>query len=613
MPIQRPVCLLASASLLALSLVAAPAFAETYGAAAPKRVGMTAQESPSEAFTALIEDFEAFEHENSPRARARGGDLDAAGEWSDVSPASLGAQAAAEAGFLARLEAIDSDALDENDQISYAVLDYTLRFRVELAPFDEMRVPFQNDSGFFSAPSYASSSTRPRTIARAEAWVARINAIPAYFDANIAWMRRGLADGFTQPRLIAELAASQVEALSDPDTLHGLLIAPIDQLPEGLPQAERDQVRADAEAAIRDAAIPAYENLLAFLRDEYMPQTRESLGISEVPGGREYYQTLVRYHTTLDTSPEEVHQRGLNEVARIRAEMDEVIERTGFEGTFAEFLNFLRTDPQFYAETPEELLMHAAWIAKRADDAMPRFFGRLPRLPYGVRPVPDTMAPTYTTGRYWPGDLENGVAGGYMVNTYDLTQRPLYTLPALTVHEAVPGHHHQISIAAELEDVPDFRRNSYITAFGEGWGLYTETLATDMGLYTTPYEEFGRLTYEMWRACRLVVDTGIHYMGWTQAEAEACFLDNSALAPHNVRTEVQRYIAWPGQALAYKSGELLMRDLRARAEERLGADFDIRAFHDRLLEDGAMPLSALETKMLSWIDEQVAALAEDAE
>ena len=318
----------------------------------------------------------------------------------------------------------------------------------------------------------------------------------------------------------------------------------------------------------------------------------------------------MRYHTTLDTSPEEVHQRGLSEVARIRAEMEEVIAETGFDGTFAQFLEFLRTDPQFYAETEEELLMHAAWISKRADDAMPRFFGNLPRLPYGVRAVPATMAPTYTTGRYWPGNIDTGVAGGYMVNTYNLAQRPLYVLPALSVHEAVPGHHHQIAIAQELEHVPDFRRNSYITAFGEGWGLYTENLAIDMGLYRTPYENFGRLTYEMWRACRLVVDTGMHYMGWTREEAEACLLENSALAPHNVRTEVLRYIAWPGQALAYKTGELLMRDLRAEAEERLGAEFDIRDFHDTLLEDGAMPLSALEAKMRNWIDEQEVAAAE---
>ncbi len=580
---------------------------------APDAAASTDTSEHSAAFAALVEDFEAYELENSPFRRARQGDLEAMGQWPDLSRATQATQTELEAQFLERLEAIDRDALNANDRTSRDVLDYILRFRVELAPFDTSRTPFLNDSGFFTSPTYAAAGARPRNAAQAEAWIARLRAIPAYFDANIAWMDEGLADGFTQPRLIAELAASQIESLADPGTLSGILMAPIEQLPASMPQAERDRLRDEAQAAIDEAALPAFADLLTYFRDTYIPQTRESLGISEVPGGREYYQTLVRYHTTLDTSPEEVHQRGLNEVARIRAEMDEVISRTGFEGSFAEFLHFLRTDPQFYAETPEELLMHAAWIAKRADDQMPRFFGRLPRLSYGVRPVPDTMAPTYTTGRYWPGDIENGIAGGYMVNTYDLSQRPLYTLPALTVHEAVPGHHHQGALAQELENVPDFRRNTYITAFGEGWGLYTETLATDMGLYTTPYEEFGRLTYEMWRACRLVVDTGIHYMGWSREQAEACLLENSALAPHNVRTEVQRYISWPGQALAYKSGELLMRDLRRQAEERLGADFDIRDFHDTLLEDGAMPLSALEEKMLAWIAEQEAAADSEAE
>lgn len=570
-----------------------------------------ADPAASEAFASLVEDYEAFQRENSLSRRARDGDLDAMSQWPDVSAEHLAEETAQETAFLERLEAIDRAGLGRNDRVSYDVLDYSLRFSVELAPFGTARTPFLNDSGFFTAPTYAASSTRPRNVEQAGAWIARLHNLPAYFQANIDWMNQGLEDGFTQPRLIAELAASQIEALTDADTLTDILMAPIEALPAGMPEAERNRLRTETEAAIAESALPAYENLLAYFRDTYIPQTRESLGISEVPQGREYYQTLVRYHTTLDTSPEEVHQRGLNEVARIREEMDAVIAETGFEGTFAEFLHFLRTDPQFYAETPEELLMHAAWIAKRADDQMPRFFGHLPRLPYGVRPVPDTMAPTYTTGRYWGGDLENGVAGGYMVNTYDLSQRPLYTLPALTVHEAVPGHHHQISIAAELEDVPDFRRNTYITAFGEGWGLYTENLAIDMGLYTTPYEDFGRLTYEMWRACRLVVDTGIHYMGWTREQAEACFLENSALAPHNIRTEVQRYISWPGQALAYKSGELLMRDLRRQAEERLGADFDIREFHDTLLRDGAMPLSALEEKMLAWIEDQAAALDEE--
>jgi uncharacterized protein (DUF885 family) len=605
------------ASVLALALTAcgqtveapaaepaAPASQEASGAAIATTE--TADASVSEAFATLVTDFEAFELANNPEERGHRGDLEAAGQWADITAEAQAGQFAADAAFLERLDAIDAAALSQTDQVSHAVLDYILRFRTELAPFGEARIAFNSDSGFFFWPSYAAASARPRTIAEGEAWITRINGIAGYFQQNTNWMRRGLETGFTQPRIIAESAASQVEGLSDPAILRSILIEPIDNLPTSLPAAERARLHAAATAAIDNSAQPAYAALAAFLRDEYLPQTRTSLGISEVPEGRSYYQTLVRYHTTLDTSPEEVHQRGLAEVARIRSEMEAVIAESGFEGTFAEFLNFLRTDPQFYATTPEELLMHASWIAKRLDDQMPAFFGHLPRLSYGVRPVPDTMAPTYTTGRYWPGDMERGVAGGYMVNTYNLTQRPLYTLPALTAHEAVPGHHHQGSIAQELEGVPDFRRETYITAFGEGWGLYSESLATDMGIYTTPYETFGRLSYEMWRACRLVVDTGVHYMGWTREEAEACFLENSALAPHNIRTEVLRYISWPGQALAYKTGELLMRDLRAEAEERLGEDFNIRAFHDVLLADGSMPLSALDAKMHSWIDEQEA-------
>ncbi len=335
-----------------------------------------------------------------------------------------------------------------------------------------------------------------------------------------------------------------------------------------------------------------------------MPAARDSLGARDLPGGEDLYRALVQQHTTLDLTPEEVHARGQAEVARIRAEMDAVIAETGFEGDFAEFLDFLRTDPQFYAQSERELMMAASYLAKKADDAMPAFFHHLPRLSYGVRPVPAAIAPNYTTGRYWPGDAESGQAGGYMVNTYRLDQRPLYELPALTVHEAVPGHHHQIAIAQELENVPEFRKQGYITAFGEGWGLYTEFLGVDMGMYETPYEHFGRLTYEMWRACRLVADTGIHWYGWSRDEAEACFLENSALAPLNITNEVSRYISWPGQALAYKTGELLIRELRSDAESQLGEAFDLAAFHDRILDEGGVPLGYLEDKMRTWISDQ---------
>jgi len=562
----------------------------------------TTAPTPAAAFDALVADYEAFRLQHDPVSAGRRGDLEAAARWPDMSFEAVAERLWAQAAFLARLQEIDAGALEPGQQASHAVLDYLLRSEVELGAFEPERISFRNDSGFFSWPMSLGLSTRPRSAAEAEAWIARIEALPAYFEQQTAWLRRGLQTGVVQPYYILPGIVDQLEQLAAMTPEQSALMAPIEALPPQLPEAERERLRAAALQAIEQHALPAYRELLAFFRDEYMASPRRSVGISEVPGGRDYYRAMVRYHTTRDLAPEEVHQVGLAEVARIRAEMETVIAETGFDGSFAEFLHYLRTDPQFYAQTEEELLMRAAWIAKRADDAMPRFFRNLPRLPYGVRPVPASMAPNYTTGRYWPGDLDGGVAGGYMVNTYALDQRPLYELPALTVHEGVPGHHHQFAVAQEIEGAPEFRRRGYITAFGEGWGLYTEFLAIDMGLYDTPYEHFGRLTFEMWRACRLVVDTGLHWYGWSVEQAEACLLENSALAPHNVRTEVARYVSWPGQALAYKTGEILIRQLRADAEQALGESFDIRAFHDHLLAEGGMPLSALEARMRAWIE-----------
>ena len=558
----------------------------------------------TQAFAALVADYEAWRLAENPIRAGREGHLEAAARWPDPSAEAVTRRGAAEREFLQRLRAIDAAALDATDATSHAVLAYLLETSVAMAPFAPERIPFVNDSGFFSMPLGLAASVRPRNFEQAEAWLTRLERLPDYLAAHRVWMEKGIREGFVQPAYVVEAVLGQLEAIVATAPEESPLLAPLDALPTQLDADRRAELRQRAVSLVSDTVMPAYRELLAFFRDKYLAQPRTSIGISEVPGGRDYYRALVREHTTLDTTPEEVHQRGLTEVGRIRAEMEQVIAETGFDGSFAEFLQFMRSDPQFYAETPRELLMYASWIAKRADDQMPRFFGRLPRLPYGVRPVPDHMAPTYTTGRYWPGDLENGVAGGYMVNTWSLDQRPLYTLPALTLHEAVPGHHHQGALAQELEGVPEFRQQTYITAFGEGWALYTEFLGIEMGIYTTPYEHFGRLTYEMWRACRLVVDTGIHYFGWTREQAEACLLENSALAPHNVRTEVARYISWPGQALAYKTGELLIRDLRKRAETELGARFDLRAFHDHLLADGAMPLEALERKMKDWIEAQ---------
>ncbi|MEX2497425.1 MAG: DUF885 domain-containing protein [Wenzhouxiangellaceae bacterium] len=564
---------------------------------------VAAEQSADESFDALVADYERWETEQNPIRAGRQGDLEAAARWPDATPDAVKARREAERKFLERLDKIDADALTGSNPTSHAVLDYVLRSDVALARFNPERMPFVNDSGFFSMPLGVASSTRPRNIKHARAWLARLQALPDFLAQHRQWMARGVAERFVQPAYVVEAVIAQIEAIIDTPAEQSPLLEPFDGLPATLEATHGEALREQAIEIVKTRVQPAYSTLLEFFRSEYLAEPRESIGISAVPDGRDYYRELVRQHTTLDTTPEEVHERGLAEVERIRAEMDRVIAEADFEGDFAEFLHFLRTDEQFYAETPRELLKHAAWIAKRADDQMPRFFGKLPRLSYGVRPVPEHMAPNYTTGRYWPGDLENGVAGGYMVNTYALDQRPLYTLPALTLHEAVPGHHHQGSLAGEIEDVPEFRRQTYITAFGEGWALYTEHLGIEMGIYTTPYEHFGRLSYEMWRACRLVVDTGIHYFGWDRDKAEACFLENSALAPHNVRTEVARYISWPGQALAYKTGELLIRDLRKRAEQRLGDDFDLRAFHDHILADGAMPLETLEARMEAWIDE----------
>ena len=388
------------------------------------------------------------------------------------------------------------------------------------------------------------------------------------------------------------------------------LFAPFTNFPDNFSDEDKTRLKALGEAALNSAVLPAYRDLSKFMREEYITAARKTAGLGPSETEREYYRAVTRFFTTLDTSPDEIHALGLSEVARIRSEMDAVIAEVEFEGSFAEFLTFLRTDPQFYAKSRKELLMHASFIAKQIDGKMPEYFETLPRLSYGVIPVPKEIEKTYTTGRYFSGNPERGQAGNYVVNTYNLPNRPLYNLPALTAHEGVPGHHMQIAIAQELNGLPKFRKSLYPNAFGEGWGLYAEKLAGEMGIYTTPYEKFGQLSYEMWRACRLVVDTGLHWKGWTREQAEACFLENSALAPHNIKTEVQRYISWPGQALAYKIGELKILDLRAQAQAEIGEAFDIRKFHDAVLSNGGLPLDILEKQIQRFIFDEKQRLAQ---
>ena len=552
----------------------------------------------------IINDMQSEDLRRNPVQAGDEGNREALSHLPDAShKAALDALAAYKA-LYKRYEGLDAQSFKGSDRLNYQLLGYALGQKILLAEHDPGRVPFTNDSGFFNMMSYVSRQTRFTNVDDYEAYAARLSELPRYFNQNIENMRRGMRTRFTASAEIMPGILSAVEALGTGTPETHPFYKPFTTFPDTISPDEQARLRTLGKQVFTDKVLPAYQDLAKFLKSEYIPAARTQVGIGTTPEGREYYKAAVKYYTTLDISPDEVHQIGLNEVARIRGEMDKIIKETGFKGDFKAFLKFLRTDPQFYAKTPEDLLKDAAWIAKRIDGKMPQFFGRLPRLPYGVMPVPAEMAKNYTTGRYWGGNLEKGLAGNYVVNTYDLSQRPLYNLPSLTLHEGVPGHHHQISLAQELKDVPKFRQNLYPNAFGEGWGLYSEKLGEEMGIYQTPYEQFGRLTYEMWRACRLVVDTGMHWKGWSRAQAEQCFYENSALAPHNIRTEVERYISWPGQALAYKMGELKIVELRHRAENKLGEKFDLREFHDQVLKNGGVPLNILEAEIDSWIESQ---------
>ena len=512
----------------------------------------------------------------------------------------------------ARALLVRAQSLGANHTLDTNILETILQTEVRQIEQDVLRVPFTGDSGFHSAPPFVIGRTRLRNAADAEAVIARLEAIPAYIADNIANMRRGLSTGFVAHTDPLATVITQLAEMQTTEPLASPLYAPFRTLPAQIDTSTAIRLRTEAADAVKEARI-AYRDLHRFFVDEYAPKARSKPGVYSIPSGRNIYRAAVAQHTTRpDLTPEKVHEIGVSEVARIRAEMETVISETGFDGSFAEFLTFLRTDPQFYAQTPEELLAEASVLAKQLDAALPRFFGKLPRLTYGVSPVPANIAPGYTTGRYAGGDAETGRAGTYLVNTYRLDQRPLYQLPALTAHEAVPGHHLQIALAQELEGVPEFRRAYYATAFGEGWGLYAERLAGEAGLYDTPYKQFGALSYEMWRACRLVADTGLHWYGWSREKAEGCFQENTALAEHNIQTEVTRYIGWPGQALGYKIGEITIRSLRAEAETALGDAFDLRDYHDLVLAEGTMPLNLLESRVRDWIDQQMEALSTDA-
>ena len=508
--------------------------------------------------------------------------------------------------FRKDLSALDASQLSDGRQVDHAIFVAQIDNAIGSIERSAYLMPMTSDSSFYADLSMLADGHPKQNAADYRNYLKRLAAIPAYFDEHIGLLEAGLKSGMTLPRIVLAGREAPIAVIAKASDVEAVAFyAPFKALPTTISADDADALRAEARKVISEKVIPAYARLLTFFTEKYQTGARNTIAAYDLPEGKAYYQQQIREYTTLDATPDAIHQIGLDEVARIRAEMEQVLHDAKFDGDFAAFLKFLRSDPQFYAKTPRELLMHASYIAKRIDGKLPEYFSKLPRLPYGIAPVPAAIAPYYTTGRYSPAPEGGKGAGFYWVNTWKLDARPLYALPALTLHEAVPGHHLQSALASEQGEQPPFRRYSYISAFGEGWALYAEHLGVEMGIYENPYEHFGRLTYEMWRAARLVVDTGMHAKGWTRDRALALLRDNTALSEHEITTEVDRYISWPGQALSYKLGELKIRELRARAEQKLGDRFDLRAFHDEVLSLGSVPLPVLEQHLDRYIAAEV--------
>ncbi|GLP97808.1 DUF885 domain-containing protein [Paraferrimonas sedimenticola] len=554
----------------------------------------------------LIEQEWQLRMSYSPFLAQRMGDESAAAKLSDMSPETLAKQDSDYRAFLAELDGVAVDALSDEMKINHQILRAQVQEQLDSYQFNTHYTPITAEGGFHSyLPQIANARFDDEQ--DYQNYLARLAQVPKLFEQQTYWLKQGLASGDTPPQVVLNGFEDSISAYIT-DVEQSSFYKPFKTFPEHFSAEQKQSLAQQGLAAVAEHVLPAYQGFYDFMTQEYMPGARQSIAAAELPNGKAFYENRVKYYTTLDMTPDEVHQLGLNEVARIRAEMQEIIDEVEFDGDFAAFLEFLRTDPQFYPKTEQELLRYAAWIAKRADAMLPSLFGKLPRTPYGIKEVPKEIAPKYTTGRY-SGSSRPDQPGYYWVNTYALDKRPLYEMEALTLHEGVPGHHLQIALNQELDNLPNFRRYSYISAFGEGWGLYAEYLGLEGGFYKDPYSNFGRLTYEMWRAARLVVDTGMHYKGWSRDKALDFMASNTALSLHNVTTEIDRYISWPGQALSYKIGELTIKRLRAKAEAELGQDFDVRRFHDAVLANGSVPLSVLEGQIDLFIEAEKKALA----
>lgn len=588
---------------IASALGTAPALAQSGVAGPAETTAATAVSSASQALHQLFDDEWERGLRESPEGASYVGDKRYNDRWTDLSLEALRAREAADRQALERLRSIDRSALSEQDRLSYDVFEWQAERAVQRQKYNEWQRPISQRGGVQDAEGIAEVLPFASTQDYRD-WLKRLEGVPTMVRQTAELMRQGLAAGNTPPKVLMQRVPAQIDAQLVDDPTKSPFYKRFDKFPDAVPEAERDALQAQARKVIGEQIVPAYREFATFFADEYLPGTRDTIAAADLPDGVEYYDFLAGQFTTTDLTADQIHQIGLKEVARIRAEMEQVKDEVGFAGTLNEFFDHLRTDPKFFHESPEALLEAYQAMSKRIDPELVKVSRMIPRLPYGVRAIPDNIAPDTTTAYYQPGAIDGSRAGYYYVNLYKPEVRPKWEMMALSLHEAVPGHHFQIARAVELPEVPTFRRVGYFTAYGEGWGLYAERLGYDMGLYDDPYDRMGQLAYDMWRAVRLVVDTGMHSKGWDRQKAIDYFMHNAPKMEQDVVNEIDRYIGWPGQALAYKIGQLKISEMRARAERELGDRFDLRDFNDAVLSTGSVPLATLEKHMQAWIQAQ---------
>lgn len=566
---------------------------------------LSLQAAPADDFEALLSEAWEWQLAENPVFASRLGDRRFDARWPDLSMEAIERRHQDQREFLDRLSAIDTTRLDENSRLNYDLFRRELQNDLETWRFRSYLMPVHHRGGVQNLDATA-ETLRLATVSDYENWLERMSGVDTYIKQTMDLQERGRRAGYMPPAILMQRVTDQIAAQLVEKAEDSPFFAAFSNMPDSIPPAEQERLRQRATAVIDDEIVPAYRRFSRYFAGTYLPASRDSIGASELPYGKDFYEHRVRIYTTTQMTPDEIHELGLSEVSRLRAEMQTIIDELEFAGDFADFLHFLRTDSQFYFDNPDDLFEAYLATSKRIDPELVRLFGKLPRMPYGLRPIPDSIAPDTTTAYYSRPAADGSRAGYYYVNLYRPEVRPKYEIEVLTVHEAMPGHHLQIALAQELDDIPEFRRYAGFTAFIEGWGLYSESLGSELGLYKDPYSRFGALTYEMWRAVRLVVDTGIHSKGWTRQQAIDFFKDNAAKTELDIVNEIDRYIGNPGQAVAYKIGQLKILQMRRAAEQALGENFDIRDFHDELLGGGALPLEVLETRMNNWLAQRLA-------